>query len=278
MAVIFSYPVKSEPAGADLILISDSADSNKTKNATISSIKTTIDVVDSVIAGAGISVSSATGNVTIGNTGVTSLVAGSNISISGATGAVTISTSASNVDGAGTLNKIPVWQDSNTIGDSIITQEVAAGGVDIAGFLNVTGGGSYISAPTIKDVDGTNGAANQVLGAGPAGGSVKWVNDTDTTYTAGDGLDLTGTVFSTDLKANSGLVIDTTELSLNLGATGITGTLSAENGGTGTNIYTIGDMLYADTTTSLTKVELGTAGQTLRVNAGATAPEWHTPS
>ena len=82
MAVIFSYPVKSEPAGADLILISDSADSNKTKNATISSIKTTIDVVDSVIAGAGISVSSATGNVTIGNTGVTSLVAGSNISIS----------------------------------------------------------------------------------------------------------------------------------------------------------------------------------------------------
>jgi hypothetical protein len=38
--------------------------------------------------------------------------------------------------------------------------------------------------------------------------------DTDTTYTAGDGLDLTGTTFSTDLKANGGLDIDSTELSV----------------------------------------------------------------
>ena len=37
-----------------------------------------------------------------------------------------------------------------------------------------------------------------------------------TTYTAGDGLDLTGTVFSTDLKTNGGLSIDTTELKLDL--------------------------------------------------------------
>ena len=36
--------------------------------------------------------------------------------------------------------------------------------------------------------------------------------DTDTTYTAGDGLDLSGTTFSTDLKANGGLVIESTEL------------------------------------------------------------------
>ena len=38
--------------------------------------------------------------------------------------------------------------------------------------------------------------------------------DTNTTYTAGDGLDLSGTAFSTDLKANGGLEIDTTELSV----------------------------------------------------------------
>jgi len=38
--------------------------------------------------------------------------------------------------------------------------------------------------------------------------------DTNTTYTAGDGLDLTGTTFSTDLKANGGLDIDSTELSV----------------------------------------------------------------
>jgi len=38
--------------------------------------------------------------------------------------------------------------------------------------------------------------------------------DTDTTYTAGNGLDLTGTAFSTDLKSTGGLAIDTTELTI----------------------------------------------------------------
>ena len=43
-----------------------------------------------------------------------------------------------------------------------------------------------------------------------------WVvpTDTNTTYTAGDGLDLTGTAFSTDLKSGGGLAIDTTELTV----------------------------------------------------------------
>lgn len=49
-------------------------------------------VVNSVIAGSGISVSGATGNVTIGNTGVLSNIAGTNITVSGATGNVTINT------------------------------------------------------------------------------------------------------------------------------------------------------------------------------------------
>ena len=38
--------------------------------------------------------------------------------------------------------------------------------------------------------------------------------DTNTTYTAGDGLDLTGTAFSTDLKSAGGLAIDSTELTV----------------------------------------------------------------
>ena len=38
--------------------------------------------------------------------------------------------------------------------------------------------------------------------------------DTNTTYTAGDGLDLTGTAFSTDLLSNGGLEIQSTELSV----------------------------------------------------------------
>jgi hypothetical protein len=50
---------------------------------------------------------------------------------------------------------------------------------------------------------------------------------------AGDGLDLTGFTLSTDLKANGGLVIESTELAVDLGASSITGTLAIADGGTG---------------------------------------------
>jgi len=43
---------------------------------------------------------------------------------------------------------------------------------------------------------------------------------------AGDGLDRTGNVYSVDLKSNGGLVIESTELALDLGASSITGTLA----------------------------------------------------
>jgi len=53
------------------------------------------------------------------------------------------------------------------------------------------------------------------------------------TYSAGDGLDLTGTTFSTDLKANGGLVIEGEKLAVDLAATAITGFLGVADGGTG---------------------------------------------
>ncbi len=59
-----------------------------------------------------------------------------------------------------------------------------------------------------------------------------------TTYTAGDGLDLVGNQFSTNLKANGGLVIEATELALDLGASSITGTLAVGDGGTGATSIT----------------------------------------
>jgi len=65
MAIIYTYPTKATLALADTVLISDSADSNKTKNATITSIKDAIDVVDSITATLPLEATSATGDVTI---------------------------------------------------------------------------------------------------------------------------------------------------------------------------------------------------------------------
>ena len=53
------------------------------------------------------------------------------------------------------------------------------------------------------------------------------------TLSAGDGLDKTGNTFSVDLKANGGLVIESTELAVDLGASSVTGTLAVGDGGTG---------------------------------------------
>ncbi len=80
--------------------------------------------------------------------------------------------------------------------------------------------------------------------------------------------------------------------SINFGTTGLTpntdesgivnvdGTLIAANGGTGFASYTVGDMLYANSTTSLTKLSMSApdAGKVLAVNSTGDAPEWVTQS
>ena len=51
--------------------------------------------------------------------------------------------------------------------------------------------------------------------------------------TPGDGLDKSGNTLSIDLKANGGLVIESTEIAVDLGASSMTGTLAISDGGTG---------------------------------------------
>jgi len=73
MAIIYTYPVKTTPVDADLVLISDSADSNNTKQVTISSIKGLTAGVTSIIAGNNVNITSTgasgTGDVTINASG-----------------------------------------------------------------------------------------------------------------------------------------------------------------------------------------------------------------
>ena len=61
---------------------------------------------------------------------------------------------------------------------------------------------------------------------------------------------------------------------IDISTSDITGTLAATNGGTGQSSYAVGDLLYASTTTALSKLAAGTAGQLLQANGAATAPTW----
>ena len=92
---------------------------------------------------------------------------------------------------------------------------------------------------------------------------------TDTTYTAGDGLDLVGTTFSADLKANGGLVIESTELAVDLSASSITGTLGVGDGGTGQTTYTDGQLLIGNSTGNTLSKSTLTAGTGVSITNGS---------
>ena len=53
--------------------------------------------------------------------------------------------------------------------------------------------------------------------------------------------------------------------------------LAATNGGTGQTSYAVGDLLYASTTTALSKLAAGTSGYVLTAAGASTAPAWAAP-
>jgi hypothetical protein len=90
-------------------------------------------------------------------------------------------------------------------------------------------------------------------------------------FTAGDVLYATGTTTLAKLAKGTAEQI----LSMNSGATAPEWTTAAATaGGTGQTGFTAGDLLYANSTTTLTKLGKGTGLQGLQTNSGATAPEW----
>ena len=139
--------------------------------------------------------------------------------------------------------------------------------------------GSTITVPTGQTLALTDGLAIGSLptvtvakgGTGLAGG-----------FTAGDVLYATGSTTLAKLPKGTAEQI----LSMNSGATlpewtsadiSVLPTITVAKGGTGqAGGFTQGDFLYATDATTLAKLAKGTASQTLKMNAGATAPEWAT--
>ena len=187
MAIIYTYPTKATLATSDLILMSDSADGNKTKNTTVASIKDAIDVVDSITATLPLEATSATGDVTI-----SSRAYGGGAT----TGFVpSVGVAGNYLDGAGTWSTIDLTTDVNGILPS------ANGGLGVGTFQD--GDLLYYSGASFAKL-ATNGVTdNYVLtaasgvptwalnpggGSGPGTGTQYNLPIWSTTSTLGDSL------------------------------------------------------------------------------------------
>jgi hypothetical protein len=115
-----------------------------------------------------------------------------------------------------TANKEYVCVDSTN--SAAIWTETTAGATSVLAFKTiVVSGQSDVVADSATDSLTLVAGTNCTLTTDAAADSVTITTaDTNSTYTAGDGLDLTGSSFSTDLKSAGGLAIDSTELALDV--------------------------------------------------------------
>ena len=173
--------------------------------------------------------------------------------------------------------------DATSLGSGVVSSSltsvgtIATGtwqGTTIATGYGGTGETTYTDGQLlIGKTDGTLAKSTLTAGSNVTitnGNGTISIASTDTTYTAGDGLDLVGSTFSADLKANGGLVIESTELAVDLGATSITGTLATGDGGTGQTTYSNGQLLIGKSDGTLAKATLtASTGVTITNGDGA---------
>ena len=205
MAIIFTYPTKATPALTDTVIITDSESQDpedRTKQASIASIKDTINVVDSL--------NSLKGDINItGGTNVTLTTSGNNIQINssggipgGSTGSVQFKNSSSEFAGdAGFTFTNASGVPKLIIGD---TTQDTAGIIEIqsdedGGVLKI-GGGSQTYYTSIKGSDLDTASYNIILPpAGPGGnnkilqststGALSWIDTPSGTSGALDGFE-----------------------------------------------------------------------------------------
>jgi len=188
---IDSFPIDLE--GGDLtdsMAIADADDNNLSKKITLNQLKTLVGGGASVFQT--ISVSGQSNVVADSATDTLTLAGGANVTITtdAGTDTVTIAAAAS----GDSFKTISVSGQSDIVADSVTDTLTLAAGANIA----IT----------------TNAGTDAVTIA---------ATDTNTTYAAGDGLDLSGTTFSADLKGGGGLAIEGGEIKVATSAIAGTG-------------------------------------------------------
>jgi len=236
MAIIYTYPTKATPADADLILISDSADSNKTKQVTVASIKGQTAGVTSIIAGNNVTIDPAggIGDVTI------------NASSGGGTPDTPVNSVQFNEAGAfGGSDNLTFSTDTLTVKDNVIIRgdgTTNAGKLRLECFDNVNthyidligpdhGGGA--ASYSVK-FPATGPGGNQKILQSDASGVLSWIN----TPSSGGG----GAVDS--VNTTDGTFINLTPNAATTGAVTVTADLSA-TGTAGNTTFLRGDNSWA---------------------------------
>jgi hypothetical protein len=166
-------------------------------------------------------------------------------SVNGQTGAVSIAY-------ADLAGAIPTWNQSTT-GNAATATNVAGGGANRIVYNTGTSTTAFIDAPVT------------------AGHYLKWTGSAFEWNVAG-----TGTVTSVDVSGGTtGLTTSGGPVTAS-GTITLAGTLIPVNGGTGISSYAVGDLLFANTTTTLDKLTVGSSGYLLTSNG--TAPAYVDPA
>lgn len=141
-------------------------------------------------------------------------------------------------------------------------------GDNLGGFSNVTiGSGVSFSGGTLS-ATGSGGTVTSVTGAAPitsTGGNTPVIGVTSAALTEVDDTNVTLTLGGSPSTA----LLAATSLTL-----GWTGQLAATRGGTGFGSYAVGDILYANTTTTLAKLADVATGNALISGGVGVAPAW----
>jgi hypothetical protein len=201
---------------------------------------------------ANMSVSDLTGTVSVssGGTGLSSYSIGDILFASTNTAFSRLSSTAvGNVLLSGGINNVPTYGKVGLTTHVSGTLPVANGGTGattLTGYVKGTGTTAMTASATIptSDLSGSVSVANGGTGATTLTGYVKGTGTTAMTASA--------TIPTSDL----------------------TGTISAVNGGTGQSSYAIGDILFADTTSSISKLAGVATGNVLLSGGLTTAPSY----